>query len=80
MTAETTIELLRWAVPFCFGLHVIEELFWPSGFIEWYHIYHPQVASEPRSYYLKANAAYFTASLLVPFARASTALYDLLFA
>ena len=79
MPSESILPLLRWAVPVCFGLHVIEELFWPGGFMEWYHRYRPQLAAEPRSYYYRANALYFAATLLVPFARQSTAPYVLLF-
>ncbi len=79
MPPETIFELLRWAVPVCFGLHVIEELFWPGGFIEWYHVYRPRVAAEPPSHYYKANAIYFASTLLVPIARNATAPYVLLF-
>ena len=78
MTTETTIQWLRWAVPACFGLHVIEELFWPGDFMEWYHRYRPWLAAEPRSHYYKANAFYFAATLLVPFARQASAPYILL--
>jgi hypothetical protein len=69
MTVEATITALCWAVPICFGLHVVEELFWPGGFREWYHRYRPNVAGEPQSHYYRANAFYFAATLLVPLAR-----------
>jgi uncharacterized protein with HXXEE motif len=66
MNTASIVSLLSWAVPACFGLHVIEELVWPGTFREWYHRYRPQVAGEPMSYYYKANAVYFTLALLVP--------------
>lgn len=66
MNPESIITLLSWAVPACFGLHVIEELVWPGTFREWYHRYRPQVAGEPMAYYYKANAIYFALALLVP--------------
>ncbi|MGC4075416.1 MAG: HXXEE domain-containing protein [Nibricoccus sp.] len=69
MTTESIITLLSWAAPVCFGLHIIEELFWPGGFREWYHSYRPQVSGAPMSYYYKANVCYFAAVLTVPFSR-----------
>ncbi|ATC65011.1 hypothetical protein CMV30_14130 [Nibricoccus aquaticus] len=71
MTTESIITLLSWAPAVCFGLHIIEELFWPGGFREWYHLYRPQVAGAPMSYYYKANACYFAAVLTVPLGRHS---------
>lgn len=69
MTTDSIITLLSWGAPVCFGLHIIEELFWPGGFREWYHSYRPQVSGAPMSYYYKANICYFAAVLTVPFGR-----------
>jgi Protein of unknown function with HXXEE motif len=66
MAAASIVAGLRWAVPVCFGLHIIEEFFWPGGFRVWYRGYRPQVAGTSQAYYYKANAVYFTAALLVP--------------
>ena len=68
MNTESIITLLRWAAPVCFGLHVVEELIWPGGFIDWYHGYRPQLVGKPRSYYFKMNVVYFIGTLLVPLA------------
>ena len=68
MTTESIITLLEWAVPACFGLHIVEEFFWPGGFPTWYQRYRPWVAGTSQSYYYKANAIYFAGALLVPLA------------
>lgn len=66
---DHVINWLSWAVPACFGLHVIEEFFWPGGFPEWYHDYRPRMAGASRTYYYKANAVYLAAALIVPLMR-----------
>lgn len=68
MNTDTIITILSWAAPVAFAFHVIEELFWPGGFRQWYHAYRPQVAGAPMSYYYKANACYLAAMFTIPFA------------
>ena len=68
MKEEFIITMLTWAVPICFGLHIVEEFIWPGGFREWYHAYRPQMAGSSRSYYYKANAVYFGVAVLVALA------------
>ena len=64
MREKAVITILTWAVPICFGFHIVEEFVWPGGFREWYHVYRPRLAGASRSYYYSANAFFLGCALV----------------